>query len=98
MSYAIIRTQKLKSFSGIGRHIDRVDADGNNYSPDNAEVEKVTLNIHWDRSGKGLSQNQWKEVVGKNYSLGARVKERIQEGYKVDKAIRKDAVKAIEYM
>jgi hypothetical protein len=97
MSYAIIRTQKLKSFSGIGRHIDRVDADGNNYSPDNAEVDKISLNIHWDRSGKALSQDEWREAV-ENDSLGSRVKERIKEGYKIPKAIRKDAVKAIEYI
>lgn len=97
MSYAIIRTQKLKSFSGIGRHIDRVDAGGNNYSPDNAVKSNVNLNIHWDKAGKSYAQDDWREVVNRD-SLAARVRERIKEGYKVPKAIRKDAVKAIEYI
>lgn len=97
MSYAIIRIQKLKSFSGIGRHIDRVDADGNNYAPENAEKDKVSSNIHWDKNGKAFTQNEWREQMNNN-SLAVRVKERINEGYKVEKAIRKDAVKAIEYI
>lgn len=97
MSYAIIRVQKIKSFSGIGRHIDRVESSGNNYSPDNADPERINSNIHWDSKGKSYTQNEWKEYV-RSRSLGGRVKERIDEGYKLDKAIRKDAVKALEYL
>lgn len=97
MSYAILRVHKIKTFAGIGRHVDRVDADGNMYSPQNAIKEKIHSNIHWDRNGKSHTQAEWRIQV-KDKSLGERVKERIAEGYKLSKAIRKDAVKSLEYL
>lgn len=97
MSYAILRVQKIKSFSGIGRHIDRIDADGEIYVPDNADAERVSKNLHWSNDGKAFTQDEWRENVGKN-SLAKRVNERIKDGYKLEKAIRKDAVKALEYL
>ncbi|HRW98316.1 MAG TPA: MobV family relaxase [Cyclobacteriaceae bacterium] len=97
MSFAIIRVQKVKSFSGIGRHVDRVDAHGENYSPDNADKKKINSNIYWDKDGRAFTQNDWRNQI-KGKSLGERVKKRIDEGYKVKKAIRKDAVKALEYL
>jgi Plasmid recombination enzyme len=97
MSYAIIRVQKLKSFSGIGRHIDRVDAEGNNYAPENADENRLDLNLHWDGNGKAFSQNEWRSELSNN-PLAKRVNDRIKEGYKLEKSIRKDAVKALEYI
>jgi Plasmid recombination enzyme len=97
MSYAILRVQKLKSFSGIGRHIDRVDAEGNNYAPENADKNRLNLNLHWDANGKAFSQNEWRDGLINN-SLAKRVNDRIKEGYKLEKSIRKDAVKALEYI
>jgi Plasmid recombination enzyme len=97
MSYAILRVQKLKSFSGIGRHIDRIDADGNNYAPDNADKSRLEQNLHWDKEGKAFYQNDWRNE-SKNNPLAKRVNARIKEGYKLEKSIRKDAVKALEYI
>lgn len=97
MSYAILRVQKLKTFSGIGRHIDRIDAESQTYVPDNADRARVNLNVHWNSEGKSFSQEEWGEET-RNHSLGSRVKTRIKEGYKLSKAIRKDAVKALEYI
>lgn len=97
MSYAILRVQKLKSFSGIGRHIDRVDVEGNIYVPENAVKSKVNLNVHWNADGKAFSQSEWRDELINN-SLSRRVNKRIEEGYTLQKAIRKDAVKALEYI
>lgn len=97
MSYAILRVQKLKSFSGIGRHIDRVDAEGDTYVPVNADESRVNENLHWDNQGRAHSQDEWTNHA-RNNSLSKRVNNRISDGYKLTKAIRKDAVKALEYI
>ena len=97
MSYAVIRVEKRKSFGGIGRHIDRTDSDGIAHIPENADPERDDLNIHWGQDGKSYSQNEWREIV-KESTLSRRVIERINEGYQLTKAIRKDAVKGLEYL
>ncbi|MEP1034759.1 MobV family relaxase [Ekhidna sp.] len=97
MSYAVIRVEKRKSFGGIGRHIDRTDSEGHAHIPENAQSDKDSLNIHWGQDGKSYSQDEWREIVKKS-TLGKRVNDRIKEGYQLTKAIRKDAVKGLEYI
>lgn len=97
MSYAVIRVEKRKSFGGIGRHIDRTDSDGNIHIPENADVSRDDQNLHWGQDGKSYSQNEWREIV-KESTLSRRVNDRIREGYQLSKAIRKDAVKGLEYL
>lgn len=87
----------MKSFSGIGRHIDRVDAEGITYVPGNADESRVNENLHWDSQGRAYSQEEWTNYVRDN-SLSKRVNSRIEIGYKLTKTIRKDAVKALEYI
>ncbi|MCD8405218.1 plasmid recombination protein [Tenacibaculum finnmarkense genomovar ulcerans] len=97
MSYAIMRVEKLKGdLNGIGKHIDR-SFQGENCSPNNSNANQVTDNLHWDNKGSIFSQNEWTEYTKINH-LKKRVNDHIKENYKVDRAIRKDAVKCVEYL
>jgi len=95
-SYAIMRVEKIKSFGGIGKHIDRGYA-GETHVPVNADPARVDLNIHWNEKGEFFKQNEWVAYT-KNQPLSKRIESRIAEGYKLEKAIRKDAVKGLEYL
>lgn len=96
MSFAILRVEKIKVFGGIGKHIDRGHK-GVAHSPENADESRAKNNIHWNQKGEFFKQKEWlKETRDK--PLYKRVKERIKEGYKIEKTIRKDAVKALEYL
>ena len=56
MSYAILRMEKLKgSLGGLGRHIDR-SINGSVSVPENASLEYVSTNIHWDKYGNSYTQ------------------------------------------
>ena len=95
MSYAVMRMIKLKSdLRGIGKHIDR-SFGGETISPQNANPEEVSRNIHWDNTGKSYSQNEWTTYTKEN-NLQKRVNDNINKNYTQDKKIRADAVKAIE--
>lgn len=95
MSYAIMRVMKIKSdMGGIGKHIDRA-SNGETESPQNANPEEVNNNIHWDEKGNSYSQKEWTEYTKEN-PLKTRVNNNIKERYKLDRKIRKDAVKATE--
>lgn len=97
MSYAIMRVQKLKgNLSGIGIHIDRCNA-GESVCPSNADLERVDQNIHWDKKGVSYTQQEWNKQVQGN-GLHKRVNDHIKEKYKGKRAIRKDAVKCLEYI
>lgn len=97
MSYAIMRLEKLKGdLRGIGKHIDR-SSNGENVSPKNANPKEVQNNIHWDKNGKSYTQTEWTQYTKLNH-FSKRVNDHIKENYKLDKKIRKDAVKAIEYI
>ena len=97
MSYAVMRMIKLKSdLRGIGKHIDR-SFGGETISPQNANPEEVSRNIHWDNTGKSYSQNEWTTYTKEN-NLQKRVNDNINKNYTQDKKIRADAVKAIEYV
>lgn len=97
MSYAIMKLEKLKGdLRGIGKHIDR-SSNGESVSPKNANPEEVNDNIHWDKNGKSYTQKEWTEYTKTNH-LTKRVNDHIRENYKLEKKIRKDAVKAIEYI
>lgn len=97
MSYAVMRCMKIKSnMGGIGKHIDRA-YNGETISPQNANPNEVNKNVHWDDKGNAYSQNEWTAYT-KDNPLQKRVNDKIRERYKLDKKIRKDAVKAIEYI
>lgn len=97
MSYAIMRMMKIKSnLNGIGKHIDR-SYNGETISPQNADPNEVDNNVHWDDQGNAYSQKEW-TVFTKDNPLQKRVNNKIRKGYRLDKKIRKDAVKAIEYI
>ncbi|SEB51444.1 Plasmid recombination enzyme [Tenacibaculum sp. MAR_2009_124] len=96
MSYAVIRMQKIKNPGALGRHIDR-SSEGDISIPINADSERVGTNIHWDKSGKSYSQEEWSKYSAQN-PLSKRINDEINERYSVDKKIRKDAVKAVEYI
>jgi len=53
--------------------------------------------MHWGQDGKSYTQKEWREIV-KESTLSKRVSDRISEGYQLTKAIRKDAVKGLEYI
>lgn len=91
-----MRVEKLKSFGGIGKHIDR-GYKGNVHIPENVDSSRVQSNVHWNNKGEFFNQKDWLEHT-KNNPLSKRVNKRISEGYKLDKAIRKDAVKGLEYL
>lgn len=97
MSYAIMRLMKIKNnINRIGKHIDRA-YQGETVSPSNANTEKANNNIHWDDKGVAYTQAEW-TIYTKDNPLQKRVNKKINSGYKLDKKIRKDAVKAIEYI
>lgn len=96
MSYAIMRVEKLSAMGGIGKHNDR-SYGGQTHSPENADESRVDQNLHWDSGGKMYTQKEWTNHT-KDKPLSKRVNARIKEGYKLDRAIRKDAVKALEYL
>lgn len=96
MSYAIMRVEKLKTFGSIGKHIDR-GYKGKVHVPENADKARVEKNIHWNNKGEFFNQKDWLEYT-KNKPLSKRINTRISEGYKLNKAIRKDAVKGLEYL
>lgn len=92
-----MRMMKIKSnLNGIGKHIDRA-YNGETISPQNANPNEVNKNMHWDNKGNAYTQKEWTAFTKEN-PLQKRVNDRIREGYKLDKKIRKDAVKAIEYI
>ena len=97
MSYAVMRVQKIKgNLSGIGIHTDRCNG-GETVAPSNADIERVDHNLHWDKRGIAYTQNEWNKEV-KGNGLNKRVNDHIKENYKLDRAIRKDAVKCLEYI
>lgn len=96
MSYAILRIEKIKSFGSIGKHIDR-GYEGHVHVPENVDPGRIELNLHWNEKGKFFNQKEWMEYT-RNNSLSRRVNERIKAGYKLEKTIRKDAVRGLEYL
>lgn len=81
MSFAVYHAEKGKGNSGnIGNHMDREP--GKEYSYQHADPERRKLNINFE-----LYKDRHK------LKLSEAVDERIKEGYKGEKAIRKDAVK-----
>ncbi|QXP52550.1 MobV family relaxase [Cellulophaga sp. HaHa_2_1] len=95
MSYAVMRIMKIKGdISGLGKHIDRA-SNGETVSPQNANPDEVNNNIHWDENGYSYNQKEWTKYT-KNKPLQTRINNNIKERYKLDKRIRKDAVKAVE--
>lgn len=96
MSFAIMRIQKVKSVGGLGRHLDRSD-NGNISVPDNADYNNSNSNLHWDKDGNCYSQKEWAQFTKVN-SLSNRINDEIRQRYRLTKRIRKDAVRAIEYI
>ena len=88
--------QKVKNIGGLGKHLDR-SSQGEYNIPNNANSDQIENNIHWDKSGKSYSQKEWTAYSEKN-TLATRINTEIKKRYKVDKKIRKDAVKAVEYI
>lgn len=81
MAYAVYHMEKGNSSSGgIGNHIDRTE--GKEHSYLQADPARKHLNIHFDVHEK---RNE--------IPLHEAIEKRIAEGYKGEKAIRKDAVK-----
>jgi hypothetical protein len=81
MGYAVYHMTKGSSTSGgIGNHIDRTE--GKEHTYPHSDPERKHLNIHFNVHEK---RNQ--------IPLHEAIKQRISEGYKGDKEIRKDAVK-----
>ena len=81
MAYAVYHMEKGNSSSGgIGNHIDRTE--GKEHSYLQADPARKNLNIHFDVHEK---RNK--------IPLHEAIEKRISEGYKGEKAIRKDAVK-----
>ena len=78
--YAIMHTSKIKSSGGLGNHIDRVE--GKEYTFKNADPERGNLNQEFCKEYEKLS-------------LPTAIHKRTFEGYTSEKAIRKDAVKAL---
>lgn len=93
VQYCVFHITKYKQLGGIGHHIDRLAKNPNKGEVD--EELKPLLGMHIDPEKTDLNE-EWVEHKGK--SLNTCVEERIQEGYKVEKAIRKDAVKALGIM
>ncbi|MDN3606366.1 MobV family relaxase [Kaistella yonginensis] len=80
MSYAVYHSEKGKvSSGGIGHHIDR--AEGKEHSYKHADPERKHLNQHIEVTSLC------------KIPLHHAIEKRISEGYKTQKAIRKDAVK-----
>ncbi|WP_299767003.1 MobV family relaxase [uncultured Dokdonia sp.] len=96
MSYAVMRLQKIKNSGALGKHIDR-SSDGSISIPENASPITVANNIHWDKNGKSYTQNEW-TLFSQANPLSKRINDEIKERYSLDKKIRKDAVKAVEYI
>ena len=81
MGYAVLHSEKGKSGSGgIGNHIDRKK--GMEHTFPHADPNRINEN----KVGKVYSDRQ-------NISLPEAINQRISEGYKGKKAIRKDAIK-----
>ena len=81
MAYAVYHMEKGNSSSGgIGNHIDRTE--GKEHSYLQVDPARKNLNIHFDVYEK---RNK--------IPLHEAIEKRISEGYKGEKAIRKDAVK-----
>ena len=82
MGFVVLNIQKNKSTGGgLGHHIDRTPGMEHMYK--NAAAEKANLNRHWK--------------MNDNFKLplGEAINARIKQGYKLDTAIRKDAVKSL---
>lgn len=80
MAYAVYHCEKGSvSPGGIGNHIDRVK--GCEHSYQQADPSKLGLNVHF-------KLNEYSEIP-----LNKAIEKRINDGYKGNKAIRKDAVK-----
>ena len=81
MAYAVYHMEKGNSSSGgMGNHIDRTE--GKEHTYPHADSARKHLNIHFDIHEK---RNE--------IPLHEAIEKRIAEGYKGEKAIRKDAVK-----
>ena len=88
MKYAILHVQKGTGNGGaIGRHIDRIGPQKNNIDP-----ERTSLNfkLRYERNG------YW--VTPPGVSLATKINQRILEGKKDAKTIRKDAVKYLSFL
>ena len=97
MSFAILRMQKVKgNMSGIGKHLDR-SSDGEISVPENVQENQIQNNIHWNKHGKAFTQKEWTEYTKEN-TFSKRINTEIKERYTIDKKIRKDAVRCIEYI
>ncbi|MEF2229185.1 MAG: MobV family relaxase [Candidatus Cardinium sp.] len=84
-----------KGLIGIGKHIDRSCKEAKKTGVFEDEEEKsltMELGLHIDPSRTHLNE-EWVNTGGK--SLYELVEQRISEGYKLSKAIRSDAVKAL---
>ncbi|WP_010177350.1 MobV family relaxase [Aquimarina agarilytica] len=98
MSYAILRLNKIKSLSGsLGNHIDRCTSDGELCYPSNIQDRAILNNIHWDKNGQSYTQKEWANYCKKT-PFQDRIQNEIKSRYKIQKNIRKDAVKAIDYI
>lgn len=98
MSFAILRMEKLKgSISGLGKHIDRSSSNGETHVPENVNENRIKNNIHWDKEGTSYTQEEWRKFCEK-MPLSNRINSEINSRYKLDKKIRKDAVRGIEYI
>ncbi|SHJ88231.1 Plasmid recombination enzyme [Arenibacter nanhaiticus] len=96
MSYAVLRMQKIKNPGALGRHIDR-SSNGEISIPGNTDKDSIKNNIHWDKDGKSYTQKEWIGYTKEN-PLSKRISDEVLRRYKLGKKIRKDAVKAVEYI
>lgn len=79
-SFVVMNVRKQKGSGGaLGNHIDRTVGKEHMYK--NANAERTSANVSYNLNYKG--------------TISERVNQRIEEGYKGKKAIRKDAVKYI---
>ena len=97
MSFAILRMQKVKgNMSGIGKHLDR-SSDGEISVPENVQENQIQNNIHWNKHGKAFTHKEWTDYTKEN-TFSNRINTEFNERYTIDKKIRKDAVRCIEYI
>jgi len=87
MGFAVYHVEKGKSnATAIGHHIDRTD--GKEHSYRQADPERKSENVHF----RGLHNGAEKK------DLQTAIDDRIKEGYKGKRAIRKDAVKYLKHV
>ena len=92
--FAVLHITKYKQLAAIGRHIDRkqiapnVDRDKSAFNEELTQILGSKIDPHKTHLKEEMSQYQ-------DLSLNQAVELRIQQGYTRDKAIRKDAVKAL---